>query len=128
MILIQDETAIGEILNRIELEVSQEIMTVAELISQRVNYEVARFNEQTATIFKGLVQPADSEKNLNGYQLKQKRMLDAEEQVYKALDAFQKNGFFVLVQDRQVESLSEQIWVDKDIKVSFVKLTPLVGG
>jgi len=44
------------------------------------------------------------------------------------LDAFQKNSFFVLVDDYQVADLQEEMLVSKDTKVSFVQLTPLVGG
>jgi hypothetical protein len=39
-----------------------------------------------------------------------------------------RNGFFVLVGDRQAESLDEPFEVKADTEVSFVKLMPLVGG
>ena len=42
--------------------------------------------------------------------------------------AFTRNGFFVLVGDRQVESLDEELELKVDTDVSFVKLVPLVGG
>ena len=45
-----------------------------------------------------------------------------------ALDAFQRNGFFVLVDDRQVEGLDEEIEIRLNTTISFVKLVPLVGG
>ena len=56
------------------------------------------------------------------------RAIDAERQVYIALDAFQKNGFFVLVDDLQAESLEQVVRLRSGTEVSFVKLTPLVGG
>ncbi|WP_046242451.1 hypothetical protein [Hymenobacter terrenus] len=130
LITFQDETATGSVLSRLELEISQEMLTVRELISRRVQQEVANYNAEQTSTFQGLVQPTDSERLLNGggYRLRHTKHIDAEQQVYQALQAFQNNGFFLLVNDRQVESLDEEIWVGDGAKVSFLKLTPLVGG
>jgi hypothetical protein len=38
------------------------------------------------------------------------------------------NGFLVLVDDHQIESLDEQVNLGIDTRVSFVKLVPLIGG
>jgi hypothetical protein len=65
---------------------------------------------------------------LNGYRLKPKRKINWEEQFKRAVAAFDRNGFFVLVGNRQAESLDEQFDVAVDTEVSFVKLVPLVGG
>ena len=78
--------------------------------------------------FRGLVEPTNAEKVLNGYKLKAKRKIDWQEQYQKALEAFERNGFFVLVGNRQAESLDQQFEVKVDTEVSFVKLMPLVGG
>ena len=56
------------------------------------------------------------------------RMLDAQEQIEKALVAFERNGFLLLVNDRQIESLDEQIEVTPATTVTFLKLVMLVGG
>lgn len=91
--------------------------------------EVERFNaKEGETVFRGLVQPTDTETALNGYRLRKPRLLDAEAQCALAVKGFGSNGFFVLVNDRQAESLDEEIIVGPDTKVSFVKLVPLVGG
>jgi hypothetical protein len=65
---------------------------------------------------------------LNGYRLRKKRQLDAAEQRARAVEAFERSGFFLLVDDRQVAGLDEVITVRPDTEVSFVKLVPLVGG
>jgi hypothetical protein len=120
----------GSVLSRLELEISQEMLTVRELISRRVQQEVAAYNAAQSTVFQGLVQPTDSERllNGNGYRLRHTKHIDAEKQVYQALHAFENNGFFLLVNDRQVESLDEEIWLGEGATASFLKLTPLVGG
>ncbi|MBO2007612.1 hypothetical protein [Hymenobacter negativus] len=128
LLTILDETASGSILHRLELEISQEMLTVRELIARRVHYEVAAYNERQSGVFQGLVQPTESEKVLNGYRLRPQHLIDAEQQVYRALEAFQQNGFFVLVNERQVESLEEEVWLGSGATASFLKLTPLVGG
>ena len=130
LLTIQDETATGSVLHRLELKISQEMLTVRELIARRVHDEVAAYNAGQAGVFRGLIQPTDSERLLNGdtYRLRTAKRIDAEEQVYRALEAFQTNGFFLLVNDRQVESLDEEIWLGAGATASFLKLTPLVGG
>ena len=57
-----------------------------------------------------------------------KRKIDWQEQFKRSLEAFGRNGFFVLVGDRQAESLDDEFTVKADTEVSFVKLVPLVGG
>jgi hypothetical protein len=129
LLTIQDETAMGGILHRLELEIAQETLTVRDLIAKRVQQEVAAYNARQPEVYRGLVQPTDSEKVLNGFRLRRAaKPIDAEEQLYKALEGFQQNSYFVLVNDRQVETLDEKIWLGAGATASFIKLTPLVGG
>ncbi|MEU3605921.1 hypothetical protein AB0E83_10755 [Streptomyces sp. NPDC035033] len=46
----------------------------------------------------------------------------------RALDAFARNGFLVLVGDRQVEDPDETLTVGPETEVVFLRLVPLVGG
>jgi hypothetical protein len=128
LLTILDETASGNILRRLEVEIAQETLTVRELITRRVHDEVTAYNARQDGLYQGLVQPTESERVLNGYRLRLTKLIDAEQQVYRALEAFQNNGFFLLVNDRQAESLDEEIWLGSGATASFVKLTPLVGG
>jgi len=128
LLTILDETATGSILSRLEVEITQEMLTVRELIARRVHDEVAAYNARQTGLFSGLVQPNESERVPNGYRLRPTKLIDAEQQTYRALEAFQNNGFFLLVNDRQAESLDEEVWLGAGAIASFVKLTPLVGG
>ncbi|CAM1371604.1 conserved hypothetical protein [Tenacibaculum litopenaei] len=128
-ITIKDETLAGDILDTLELVVSSEILTVKEIIAARVAAEVDAYNKKLPEYFKGLVQPTEAEKTLNGFKLKdKKKTIDVEKQVFVALDAFQKNGYFVLIDNNQAESLQQQVLVRENTSISFIKLTPLVGG
>jgi len=127
-ILIKDESATGKILNEIMIAVENELTTVKEIIEARVYAEVEFYNQKLPEYFKGLVQPSDTERTLNGFKLKTPRKIDPEKQAYIALNAFQKNGYFILIDDQQAETLEQEILVGADTSVSFVQLTPLVGG
>ena len=127
-ITIKDETALGTVLNETKLDFSSESVTIAEIIKARVAAEVAAYNQKLPAVFNGLIQPIAAEKVLNGFKLKKKQLIDAEKQMYIALDAFQKNGFFVLVDNLQADTLEQKVEIRSDTTVSFIKLTPLVGG
>ncbi len=60
--------------------------------------------------------------------MKHQGKIDPEKQYYLALDAFMKNGFFLIVNDNQVDSLEEEIVLKENMEFNFIKLTPLVGG
>jgi hypothetical protein len=125
---IHDETTSGEKTNTFTLDCLTERMTVRELLRARIYQEVNDFNQKESEYFRGLVEPADAERVLNGYKLKAKRKIDWEAQYKKAQQAFGRNGFFVLVGNKQAESLDQEFDVKVDTEVSFVKLLPLVGG
>lgn len=125
---LKDETFSGKVLHEISIGFKRDTVTVQEIIEARVRQEVANYNNKLPEYFNGLIEPTDAEKTVNGYKLRTKKPIDAEKQVYVALDAFQKNGFFVLINNLQSTSLNDTIELNKTTHVSFVKLTPLVGG
>src|SRR5438034_1081674 len=125
---IHDETASGQKTNTFTLDCLTERMTVRELIRARIYQEVQDYNQHQPEYFRGLVEPSAAERVLNGYKLKAKRKIDWEEQFKRAVEAFGRNGFFVLVGDRQAETLHEEFEVKLDTEIRFVKLLPLVGG
>jgi len=125
---IKDETFAGDVLNEIELEIATQEIAVKDIIKMRVEREVENYNRRADKFFNGLVVPTDAEKTLNGYKMKHNAKIDAEKQVYLALAAFQKNGFFVLIDDVQSESLDQIVKIGENTKISFIKLTPLIGG
>lgn len=127
-ITIKDETANGDILNEISIKIDQERLTVKDLITSRVHAEVAAYNKRLPEYFSGLITPSAAEQTLNGPRMKKKKTVDAEKQVYIALEAFQNNGYFIIVDDMQCEDLEQEILVNEQTAISFLKLTPLVGG
>ena len=111
-----------------ELRLVSEKITARELIRRRIEREVEEHNRRPRRVFAGLVQPTDAERALNGYRLRRPRQLDVEEQVRAALAAFEAKAFLLLFDDRQVESLDDELVLRKRSLASFVQLVPLVGG
>ena len=120
---IEDQTITADSINNIELNFANERITVKELIESRVEAEVEKYNELGGA-YKGLVEPTQIEKFLNKRNSKE----DTEKQIYIALDGFQKNQFFIIVNDKQVEYLEQELSINAISEVQFIKLTPLVGG
>ncbi|GAA0957480.1 hypothetical protein [Virgisporangium aurantiacum] len=128
IVTVVDETTAGTRGDAWHLDIFEETLTLRELIRRRVFQEVAEYNARPDPVFQGLVRPDDAEVTLNGYRLRSKRHVDPERQVASALAAFERNGFVVLVDDRQVEDLDATLALAMDTQVTFLKLVPLVGG
>ncbi len=108
-------------------------ITVRQLIHERVRLELERLAEfrqsdpQTVAL-------TEDEKRLNGTKrptalagllsdaLSHSRQIDVAEK------AFESNQYFILLDDRQAESLDEMIDVKRTSEVTFLLLTPLKGG
>jgi hypothetical protein len=130
---IRDETTSGAVYHEMPLEFPTERITVRELIRERVYQEVQDFNrKREERVFRGLVQPTETERVLNGkpneFRLKAHRTIEWKPQFEKAIEAFDRNGFFILIDDKQAESLDQEFVIGHGTLVSFVKLTPLAGG
>jgi hypothetical protein len=127
-VTIRDESLSGESLHEWALELMTEKTTVRELIRSRVYQEVQDFNLKRGQVFRGLVQPEEAEKALNGWKLKQPRQLNWKPQFDKAMEAFEANQIIILVNDRQAETLDQEFVIDPGTRVTFLRLTMLVGG
>ncbi|SPF55594.1 conserved hypothetical protein [Candidatus Sulfopaludibacter sp. SbA4] len=125
-ISILDETTAGERRTAGAFQFDTPALTLREIIRRRLQQEVERFNRTQPEIFRGLVQPEEIERTLNG--VRERRPLDWEKQFEKALAAFRGNSLMVLVDGRQITELDETIHLTEQTKVTFLKLVPLIGG
>ena len=128
-LMVKDELLGTGMSNEFTLWFEEPRVSVADIISERVRHEVEIYNARTAdSNFMGLVQPTESEVELNGYKLKKGRQVNATKQIEVALREFESCAYFILVDDLQVKSLDDEVAVHVDTKVTFIKLYPLVGG
>jgi hypothetical protein len=125
---IHDRTAMGRGIDSIVIDGLPDRITVRDLIRTRVRDEVARYNMKPVEQFRGLVAPDGAVPEALGYRLRTPRRIDWEVQANAAIDAFQRNGFFLLVNGRQLTELDDEISVADTHDVAFVKLVQLVGG
>jgi hypothetical protein len=134
MVTIKDESGSGRVAAAVTLKTGAERVTLRDLITTRVREEVARYNAQRAEpgyagdVFAGLVMPEGAVPVPGGFRMPSRRAVDWERQAAESLKVFRRNGFFVLVDDRQVTDLDEELELSVDCDIRFIRLVALVGG
>jgi hypothetical protein len=129
-VVIHDESMSGESLRQQSVEIPGETITVKELIRSRV-YQDAKESNARAVSKRDVpltFQPAEAELTLNGPRSNQPTLVDWKVQFEKAIEAFCSKSILILVDDRQVNALNEQIQITSSTKISFLRLTMLMGG
>jgi hypothetical protein len=125
---VRDESVGGEPAHEQTLEFPVERMTARELIRGRVYQEVQDYNRSQQGAFRGLVRPVEEETALNGPRSGRPRPIDWKKQFDRAVEAFEANQVLLLVDDRQVESLDEEVELRQGSVATFLRLSLLVGG
>lgn len=102
-LMIHDETADGAVLNQVCLWLEHDSITVEELLRLRIEQEAKDFHgESTEGVKEALF-----------YQQRAGAHI--------ALGAFREHGFILFIDNRQVDSLEEQIKVSANTSVRFVQ-------
>jgi hypothetical protein len=123
-----DETGFGNKTNELHLDLNETTMPLRELLRRRIYQEVSEHNARLRQPFQGLIQPSETEKTLNGSRVRTPHKLSWERQYRKAVEAFERRGFLVLVDELQVSSLDTDVDLQANPRLTFLKLVPLVGG
>jgi hypothetical protein len=127
-VTIKDQAGAGRVAARLTLDGIAGRITLRDLVRTRVREEVARYNARQGDVFPGLVMPDGAMPVRDGYRMPQPRRIDWEQQARQAIKAFERNGYFVLVDDRQVTELDEELMLTADSDIRFIRLVQLVGG
>jgi hypothetical protein len=127
-VTIKDTSGTGREVASVTLDGIDDRITLRDLVRTRVREEVARYNAAQGEYFAGLVMPDGAEAAPGGFRMPKPRRLDWEQQAEHAIDAFSRNGFFVLVGDRQVTDLDEELSLTADSDIRFIRLVRLAGG
>lgn len=127
-ITLYEETMFGERTDALSLTFLTARITARELIRSRVRHVVGEVNRKQGESPYLHVQPTEAEKRLNDHAKRSDTLLDEETQLARALEAFERNQFFLLVENRQIEHLDEAFEIGSTTAISFVRLVPLVGG
>ncbi|WP_173080905.1 hypothetical protein [Phytohabitans rumicis] len=99
-VTIVDESLSGSRAEGWALEIFEERLRLDEIIRRRIYQEVTERDPRT----------------------------DWRAEYERALDAFRRNGFVVLVGGHQVTELEHEVELSAGTEVTFLKLIPLVGG
>lgn len=123
-IQIRDEALGSEVKSGFKLPVPSWTMTARELIKMRVEESVRLAALEPA------VDAFDFTNDPLGARKPKSSAAPSNPAPYiaAALEAFDKNGFVMLVDDRQVQTLEEKVELKPASEVTFVRLVPLVGG
>lgn len=127
-VLVIDETTAGERSEGPILELLTERVSVRELIRSRVYQVVTEHNARQALGRPMLVEPSPAERVLNGERRSTGKRVDWERQFEFALRAFEGNRFLLFAGERQLLDLDEEIEIQHDTEITFLRLVPLVGG
>ncbi|QXP58768.1 hypothetical protein [Olleya sp. HaHaR_3_96] len=133
------EEIIGQgVIDTIVVNLPTDKLTLKDIITAKVAATVNAINKDPTTVKSNHHFLSDEEKRLNQDLLQkknkelQKRVeslkLDAEKETYIALEAFQNNMFFVLIDEKQYSDLEESVVITDQSQVKFIKLTQLQGG
>ena len=133
------EEVIGQgIMDTIEVNLPMDKLTVKDIITAKVEVTVNSINKDPSVVKSNHHFSSDEEKRLNQQLLEKKDKelkkrieslkLDAEKETYVALEAFQNNMFFIIIDEKQYSDLEEQVVITHKSQVKFIKLTQLQGG
>lgn len=128
VLLVHDEDARGNRTHTTRIPCVSQQIAVRDLITQRINKEVERFNAQRPVCFFALVQPEDAEITSRGYRLRTHRAIDATAQVEAALAGFEKKAFLINANGRDYVDLDDEIEINDETEIVFVKFVEVVGG
>ena len=126
---VRDETMMGKLIYEFDLPLPKKQLSVRDIIRERVKQEIEQYQHQRKNNGYSLVEVSSVEKILNKYGIKETHKMDIEKQLDIAFRAFDNNGYFIIINDVQVETLEQIINLDdENLSVSFIKLVALVGG
>lgn len=128
VLIAHDEDARGNRINTFRMPGGGQKISVRDLIKNRVESEVERFNTQRPVCFYTLVQPEAAEITSRGYRLKEHRTLDSAIQLKTALEGFDKKCFLINANGRDYQALDDEIDIGDNTEIVFVKFMEVVGG
>ncbi|MCK5917988.1 MAG: hypothetical protein KAG34_06165 [Cocleimonas sp.] len=126
---VRDETMMGKLIYEFDLPLPKQQLSVRDIIRERVKQEIKQYQQQRKNNGHSLVEVSSVEKILNKYGVKDTFKVDVKKQLEIAFRAFDNNGYFIIINEVQAETLEQMIDLeDENLSISFIKLVALVGG
>jgi hypothetical protein len=128
-VMVCDQTVGGPITHQMMIDFLTENITLRDLIKSRVYQEVKDTNAKRSISATAMFQLSATEAMLNEAQKHREfKPIEFQTEYDKAIDAFLKGRYFVLIDNHQPMDLDEMIVLHPDKKVNFIKLVYLTGG
>ena len=131
-------TGAGERRPALELRLVSERITARDLIRRRVADEVETASRARSEHVAGHARtrsfliPLDQdspETRLNApAKPRRLRLFDEQAEYARAIRAFEKHQFILLLDERQIDRLDDEVALTQDSEAVFLYLTPLIGG
>ncbi|MAT43648.1 MAG: hypothetical protein CL609_15025 [Anaerolineaceae bacterium] len=108
------------------------ILTLKDLVTELVREEVNTWNLSNQK--RRLYPVLSFEEFENGYlagkfDFKEKRKdIEPEKEVIKAIEAFENGSYYVFVNGEQIKALNDEIIMNPNCHIVFIRVIPLVGG
>jgi hypothetical protein len=123
----------------VELKLVSERISPREIIQRRVEAEVEAFNNRKLAHAAGHrrsrsflidVEATSPEAVLNAPLAPGRKpvLAHVEREAARAFQAFEKQSFIMLLDDKQIEGLDDEVTVRSESQIVFLYLTPLKGG
>lgn len=109
------------------------IVTLRDLLTYLVQQEVEAYTERNESrrleqvLSKARIDTSAAQGKVNA-EPRQAEPVDVDAAIATALSTFEDGFYFVFIDDHQQEDLDAEVALQKDSRVLFVRLTPLVGG
>lgn len=130
LLTIKNETFASENKTSAIIDIENKFLSVREIIEIKIKNEVEEYNKKIENGSSN-IEITEFEKKLNSNKnnnTRNKKLLDMNKQIDLGIKAFQNNEYFVIVDDRQVQDLESIVEIKENTDISFVRLSPLIGG
>jgi len=127
-VTVNDRETGGGLAAELTIEFLNERVTVRELIRGRVYQEVTERNARRGTESAPPIRLSEVEVQLNGRRRERPDRIDWQTEFDRALEAFHRHRFVLLVDDRQLLDLDEEVELRPGTAIVFFRLVPLIGG
>ena len=117
-------SAVLKTISIMDLQFQHTLITASELIEQRIITEMNKIKRRSVKQNSYLVDIRDDNKVLDVNSLE----VETNKQIELAKIAFRKNGYFIIVDNEQIEGLETEFLIHEQSKIEFFRLTVLVGG
>lgn len=121
--LLNDSLTVEEL---ISLTVEEQVRDL--LIHRKLDAEKARQILQRQYLTEADVREQSMHGAVKHPTEKPQKAIDTQMEIMKALKGFEQGAYIIVVDGKQVEKLDEVVTLLVQSKVTFVRLTPLVGG